>query len=305
MLQEKLFQFMRISIAATFFVVVYTALVNAASGGSDPVSGSVSNEPQIFARVLKATLDSAGLGEFVRGPFGIRSPIETGIQADYIPTVGLLVRVPVSFPITAPTEVEAPEKPAPDSKDLWEKYSKSGLRVERDARVLKLQNADDSRGPVALDPNLVLRKEIKIDGPKNIHTSAKGDELDEAGKFFVERFAPKIDIMFNGLVAAPYEESRVTKLRETILEVVAQYGHRVSSVQEGERIIVLVEAPASGGPARVLLDQEDNEAIRELVPFHTRLDGKEERMLIAVPKSALLTESTRDAISAQVMEKRY
>ncbi|MCC6154475.1 MAG: hypothetical protein IT367_11985 [Candidatus Hydrogenedentes bacterium] len=303
---RRLFHYARVIAVAGFFVILYTIQVFAATGGSEPSAKSNSDEAEIFARVLKETLDLVGLGGFVPGPFGVRSPIETGIQSEYIPTVGLLVRVPVSFPISAPAKAENPDEQVQDHNDLWEKYSDAGSRAVQRDRIIKMQKKVDTSERVDLDPNAIMhREEIRIDGPKNIRLSVTGDELEDVGKLFVERLAPKVDIMIDGFLAAPYEESRVTKLREAILDVVAQYGHRVSSVQEGERIIVVVEAPAPGGPARVLIDDEDSEPFREFVPFHTRLDGKEERMLIAIPKAAVVSASTRDAIAGQVTEKRY
>lgn len=303
---QKLFHYACVIAAAGFFVVLYTIQVFAASGGSESSAKLISDEAEIFARVLKETLHSAGLGGVVPGPFGVRSPIETGIQSDYIPTVGLLVRVPVSFPISAPAKADNPDEQVHDYNDLWEKYSEAGSRAGQRDRIMKLQKKIDTRERVDLDPNAIVhREEIRIDGPKNIHLSVTGDELNDVGKLFVERFTPNVDIMIDGFLAAPYEESRVAKLREAILDVLAQHGHRVSSVQEGERIIVIVEAPAPGGPARILIGDEGNEPFRELAPFHTRLYGKEERMLISAPKSAVTSASTQEAIVAQITEKRY
>ncbi|MCC6797160.1 MAG: hypothetical protein IT366_18735 [Candidatus Hydrogenedentes bacterium] len=307
MRSRKLFHYARVIVIALFLLVVYAIQVYAAAGESEPSSNSPLAEPGIFARVLKESLDSAGLGKFVSGPFGVRSPIETGIQSDYIPTVGLLVRVPVSFPISAPAKTDSPAEAKQGHGDLWEKYSDAGSRAGQHDRIIKLQKKIDTRERINLNnPNaMVHREEIRIDNPENIHLSVTGDELEDVGKLFVERFTPKVDIMIDGFLAAPYEESRVTNLREVILDVVAQYGHRVSSVQDGERIIVVVEAPMPGNPARIMIGEEDREPSWEFAPFHARLDGTEERMLIAVPKAAIASASTREAIVGQVTERRY
>ncbi len=305
---QKMFHYIRITAAAVVLVVVYTIQVYAASGGSEPSYGSILDEPEIFAKVLKETLDAAGLGEFVPGPFGVRSPIETGIRADYIPTVGLIVRIPVSFPISTPSSEPASVGADSESKDLWEKYSKGGgLRSEPGRRVVELRKEIDAPVRIQSGPNTVVhREDVRIGALRGIHEGKDG-ELDEAAKFFVERFAPQLDIRMSGLAAVPYDEARVAKLRETILDAVAKYGHRVSSLQEGERIIVLVEAPMSSQQMNVVVGEGEGEGepVEVFVPLHVRMDGKKEHMLIAVPKSAVVSASTRDAIAGQVTEKRY
>ncbi|NUM52760.1 MAG: hypothetical protein HUU46_03870 [Candidatus Hydrogenedentes bacterium] len=264
-------------------------------------------QPDIFAKIIEESLSDAGLGEWIAGPAGLRAALGTGIRGEYLPTVGVLMHVPVSFPIFEPEpQTESVEPPAPPS-DLWEKYSKAdggahGLPLDADAVRREIWTArTENGGPKSGVTDSVVEKTIRM------------DELDRKRRVAISSTGlsgPAEDISFDitlpaGSVPA-YDSERVAKFNDALLDAVAKYGHRLTCIGDSERLLIVVEGPSPNVRRRSLTFSSGGaEPFTLALPRLAGLDAPKERKLLIVPRSAIAASTDRATLSPQVSETRY
>jgi len=117
--------------------------------------------------------------------------------------------------------------------------------------------------------------------------------------------------MFGQEQLPEFDKERVENLRIAILDTLSKYGHRITGLPEGERVVIIVHAPKSPGSDVQIspLGKQDGAASNEQRRVVIKLIGqglrKSERMLFSVPKPAIAAETNRDVLTEKIIEKRY
>ncbi|GEM_PF-4144109 len=180
-----------------------------------------------MARVLEETLDRSALGEWHRITPG-RSAFSGRIETDYIPTIGAIFRLAVAFPLA-----EAPpgREPLAPPSDLWEQMSE--------------QRSPPPSSPAPPRP---------LPRPSEPGRSASPAARPGGPEIEIERVIPsqppapeERPVLRQPPPRPPAARVRVAtnrpeRLREALVSAFATYGHRLTVVPVGERIIVVVEA---------------------------------------------------------------
>ncbi len=177
----------------------------------EPEANSINDEVRTMSQVLQKSLQRADLVE--RGDVQVgRSLFDGGVRGSYVPTVGIIFRVNVGFPIVEPKN--SPPDAAPEPKqeeedtDLWERYSERG------------------DGPVTYR----YRGEPKSAAAAHTAEDIETEVVEELIQFVADE-RPK------------YDPARVESLRRIVIETIGKYGHRVTQLKDGDRVLVVVEAP--------------------------------------------------------------
>lgn len=110
-----------------YIILLSSSLSGFAQGeaaGAAPSTSDPQRDAATFAKVLEASLNAANIGQWEGSPFGVRSPFDRNVSGEYIPSVGILIRLHVSFEIVPPKGAgEAQQEEV--SEDLWEQYAAS------------------------------------------------------------------------------------------------------------------------------------------------------------------------------------
>ena len=201
-------------------------------------------EVSIMSRVLEESLNRSALAKDWQGiPIGT-SVFEPVIKAQYIPTVGAIFSFSVNFPLKKPPAIpQVPEEKSKDreeDKDLWEKFTKEP-ETPLDGEALKKEI--ENRITHTLDKNMT---QLKVDvhklqemTPLPPGQSAPDPSMPMGGP--MPGFEGNVlDIMAR---TTAYDKEKVDVLRKTILNTLAQYGHRLKSLKDSERVLVVIECP--------------------------------------------------------------
>lgn len=197
---------------------------------------SIDQELRIMSRVL-----SESLAEEIGGPramFAGASPFDSKVRGSYIPTVGAIFTVQVNFPIRKTEEEEAVGESSEDeNEDRWEHFSQRSQRP-RSFTARGGLSAGGQRDSIIIELD-ERREEGRRPGTTEAYFGAAGVYSDALGMYALAKF-----------VGPQYDAQRVEQLRRRIIETLAKYGHRMTSVENSDRILVVVEAPAASSGGR-------------------------------------------------------
>ena len=239
----------------------------------------------IMAKVVESSLDESGLGSWKGLPAQIPG-LGPAVTSQYVPTVGAIFTIPVTFLIVEPP-AEAPgrEGPKPDT-DLWEKF---------------LNESGGDRDPVEVPRNLdqledrLRTEELVLSNPESPRLGYEApDSGDEVAKQFLN-WLPEV-------AGQPltYDGDRVTRLRETLVSTVAKYGHRLSGVPPEERVIVIVEAPKA-----VDLASNSTDSLSQSLAWLTERHRRKDRLFLGFDKARLTEAATPEALAEPVRVIAY
>lgn len=191
---------------------------------------SIQREIGIMSRVLGESLsdDISGTTHMFAGA----SPFDSKIESSYIPTVGAIFTLSVGYPLRETKEEPNVERPqADENEDLWERYAERRARMED--RSGSRQRGEDMRDQYREESrNIVIQRYTRSQNPN-------------------------ISIVDGVLrVDGPaYSAERVEALRHRVIDTLARYGHKLSSLPDDERILVIVEAARSSNSLRIIGDR--------------------------------------------------
>ncbi|MEK7793912.1 MAG: hypothetical protein AAB353_05250 [Candidatus Hydrogenedentota bacterium] len=196
-------------------------------------NSGIDYETSVMSKVLSERLNEE---DFVETPIsrlaGSMAPWNvSGVEGEYIPTVGAIFTVPVRLlikeaPAAEPGDTAAPEE---EIKDLWERFSGGRMEGKTEKEAAGAPDADATGGP-SVGVQIENDRVVVIDA-ENIRKRAKVAWMDQDGFNVLLLDGPKFDA------------ERVDQLRKTIIETIALYGFRLESLPADERILVVVEAP--------------------------------------------------------------
>lgn len=179
---------------------------------------------RVMGRVLEEELRSDDGGIVPGVPV-----LGSRIDGEYIPTVGAIYFVPVSFPISGAVEsVPAVEPEARDDEDLWERFSqgrswrRGGDREPEGGEAFWRAQADRRQ-----------EFEDRLNRRMREHSTERFAFMDDSDL---------VRMFYGGGLS--YDPERVEQFRRAVIETVGKYGHRMTALPEGERLLVVVEAPA-------------------------------------------------------------
>ncbi|MBN1545510.1 MAG: hypothetical protein JW902_02505, partial [Syntrophaceae bacterium] len=195
----------RLYFLSTMLLLGFVFALQPAGSAEEPVLAgqAIQDEMRIMSKVMEEELDSGDLADW-RGISVGFSPFQPIIRTQYIPKVGAIFTIPVSFPLIEP-KPEPPEKEsATEVKDLWEKH------------------ASESPKP----SNVTVPKSIGTAGQQYKYVLGTGD---------LSINMPKISKM------QEYDSIKVQTLRQIIMEILAEYGYRMEHLGSGEKILIVIE----------------------------------------------------------------
>lgn len=237
------------------------------------------SEIAIMQQIIKENLDRAEISRpWKRFPFE-DSLLESPLRSEYIPTVGAIFTIRLSFPIKPPEKSPVPEKtPAttPENEDLWDRFSgrkpdqkpeqppastpPSGSEPPQDLKDIRMDANPSSKDPLPsklsrevkkLMDNEDLQKELN-DLVENLRVRTEQEAMEalseanrairEANRRYIESL--KLARRDAGVVDMNYSKEDFNAVRNAVIESVARYGWRMKSVKKKERILVILEAPS-------------------------------------------------------------
>lgn len=201
-----------------------------------------------------------------------------------------------------------PEAAANEPQDLWEKYAAEPFDVFRgDDKGIQIRKriigSHEPSGVNIAVPGSGIRGEVRMFGSAS---SMERDREDNAANNDVAE-----DFIFDSRVpvlgwrtSAKYDPDKVSRMRDTILDVLAEYGHRLTCLQNDERVLVVVESPKVSKHRRESVERTGaSEEIRKALLL--RFDPEMEHLLIAVPREAIASKTSREALLPRIVEKNY
>jgi len=271
------------AVAATF-IIAWTA-----GPPVQPVAAETRVDPgeelTIMAKVIEGSLDEAGLGSW-KGVSAQIPGFGPVVKSQYIPTVGAIFTVSVTFLIAEPS-AEAPQKMDPQGDtDLWEKFLKESGKAE----------SGEER--TAETPDNLDRLEDRLRTDELIFPSPGGPGLEYESPDMAKRFMDWFPEMTGR--GPEYDEDKVARLHEVLVATLAKYGYRLSGVPAKERVIVIIEAPdaestGAGSP----------DALSQSFAWIADQRRKSDRLFLGIDKSVLTEAASPEAVAKVVQVIRY
>jgi hypothetical protein len=204
---------------AVCMAAVALAWVGAAPPAEEKDPSAVSRERgkelRTMASVLTEVLSREELDVGWAGlSTGVPSPFEQQrIKSEYIPTVGAIFTIPVGFPLVdhakkAPEKAKGKESEEKKDVDLWAKHWEG--RPESAATLGGPGAGTVSPASQAYTYTIV----------RQVTTAAASEQL-------------------------AFDKEKVAKLRRALIDTLARYGSHLAHVAETERVLLVVESPAS------------------------------------------------------------
>ncbi|MCH8204586.1 MAG: hypothetical protein IID09_05445 [Candidatus Hydrogenedentes bacterium] len=291
----------RILIAAGAALALGTLIGPVVLHAQDDDSDGIHDQLRIMTQILEASIGKDSLD---RRPN--LSVFDSKIRSEYIPTVGAIFTIPISFPLHPSEDEKGNGTEDVVEEDLWEHFSGASENTSRAAAP-----------PVPpVEPLDTIEIEINIDeeglDEQALRLYKEAERLKTTLLYFPvrnRRSARQNGDAYTLIVAksVPYDAVKVSTLTHTIIQTIAHYGHRLKSLQNSERILVVLEAPGPRGSAVIsgvsndnsigwFLRQKPTPAPRPRVRKDVReqlRDGKVVREKMEVEVERLLSERRR------------
>jgi len=309
-----------------YFVVVSLAVLLAGAVAAPPClaetdsSSQIQEEVRIMSQVLEESLNQSSLGDWKDISAG-SSPFCPVIACQYIPTVGAIFNLSLSFPVVQPATHEVEESTSTDreEKDLWKRFAEEGERGGRglairsgDGEVRVLENVESK-----LREKQVKRAEAEIkrrEAEKMVGGMA-GTGHGGGGFGAFGGSAGGIGGGFGGLFVQPkpFDEAKVEELRRTLVQAFASYGSRMEHLADSERILIVVEAPkpmsdasdgAFPGAVRTIVKGKSDGPNIITRSFLSPSLGKD-HFLLAFHKEDVRGEMSYESLAGKVEEIQY
>ena len=209
------------------------------------------------------------------------SIFESRIRTEYIPTVGVIFTIPITFPLHPSEDEKGNGTEEIVEEDLWEHFSRTSERASK-AVVPGVPQIE----PIEpLKIQIDLEKERLDERVVRLLTQAERLKAKTYAVASQHRYWPIQGIAWDLSIGGskPYDPVKVSKLTHTIIETIAQYGHRLESMPNSERVLVVLEAPRPRGFAVEVILSENDENIaytpvpraREIVKEKKRVDERD------------------------------
>jgi hypothetical protein len=214
-----------------------------------------------------------------------RSPFDWNIRYQYVPTVGVIYTIPVSFPLVNPDE-EAKGQESSESKteeqDLWEKHEKG---------------VQEGRG-ISIAPGSVTVGKMKVAAPGMGMAGPAGNP-----------FGNSMSMMaFGGPQAPAYDPEAVKSLRGTLIDVLAHYGYRLDDLPKDEQILFIVTSsstPAVGYGSVFIKSGDTDKGTEVFVPGAATESGSGDQYLLAIKKTDVTAKSAPEDIESKLTERLF
>ena len=267
--------FIGIGIAA----LVAGRLISPVVHAQDEDSESIRDQLRTMTKILEASIGNDSIDRRLA-----RSSIfESRIRTEYIPTVGVIFTIPITFPLHPSEDEKGKGAEETVEEDLWEHFSRTSERASKAA----VPDVPPIEPIEALKIQIDLKKERLDEQVDRIRTQAqqqlKAKMYAAASQDLLLWAAQGFSWDFSIGGSKPYDPVKVTKLTHTIIETIAQYGHRLESMPNSERVLVVLEAPRPRGSAVEVIQSENDENIaytpvpraREIVKEKKRVDERD------------------------------
>jgi len=305
---------------------------------------AVTEEIQIMAKVLEESINNAEIENWKAVlPYGTLAALDSAatgkshIRSRYIPTVGIVFTVPVAFPLRSTASYsEGGDETEANESDLWNKHSRSSANYKVRFRNVQRNVGEHGTTIVTKEPVVIESKTSTVEKGKSkvlstealriaaatarpdgtvgykVSSGGGGGGLGGDDRVFGIGGGGAGGSGFAFNIALPeYDEAKVKKLRATLLDTVARYGHRMEHLPADERVIVIVEsgfAELFGGYSFL----EDIPVIgvkhegKITSPSEVMRRGRSTaRYQISVKKRDLTDSTTGDTLRGKVEETEY
>lgn len=275
---------MRSAFAAAVLVMI-VAIGAGAVGAADlpqpmPMP-ELERELGIMSHVIEESLNRSSLENW-RWVGGFTSPFEPNVRYEYLPSVGAIFTISVSFPLVDHAGGAKPGEPGPQPEkqpDLWEKHQKDdGARPpwtsgDREFRLEGRESGGDDFSIGNIEE--IVRRSIAE------ATKAVSDAVDDQNKN-IKGLAEKLKgnqwrmrTPSPRPWGTPYDESKVRELRRVLVGALAQYGHRIEHLAAAEKIMIVAETSGRGGMGIVVAPEAlhfSQDGTPSFAPIVTSLD---------------------------------
>lgn len=236
----------RILIAAGAALALGALISPVVLHAQDEDSDGIHNQLRIMTKILEASIGEASIE---RRPN--LSVFDSKIRTEYIPTVGAIFTIPITFPLHPSEDEKGNGTEDVVEEDLWEHFSGASENTSKAA----------AQAVPPVEPLDTVDIQINVDKEGRLHEQAE-QLYKEAERQRTKTFALAVQDMTIYRVdggfsweltignSKPYDPVKVSTLTRSIIETIAQYGHRLKSLQNSERILVVLEAPGLRGPAK-------------------------------------------------------
>ena len=241
--------------ALTLGVLIAPVVIHAQDDGND----GIHDQLPIMTKILEASIGKDSIDHRLHS-----SVFDSKIRAEYIPTVGAIFTIPINFPLHPSEDEEGDEPEEAFDDDLWEHFSDSSKNASSAATVLSSQLAtvfsSQVKDLMALE---VLDAEEKLEKYRDAlgddaHVHEQHEDPAEQHLESVRSYLgdiPLLGVLERGVFSRsmgggkPYDPVKVSTLTHTIIQTMAHYGHRLKSLPNAERVLVVLEAPGPKGSA--------------------------------------------------------
>ena len=294
---------------------------------------STNDELRIMTKILEASIEKDTIDRRVQ-----QSVFDSRIRFEYIPTVGAIFTIPITFPLHPSQSEKGDASEEVVDVDLWEHFSsasENGSRVAAQA-VPPIEPPDTVNIEINLDKEGLDEQLVRL--YEDVERSRAKTFVHAVQDIRLYRLDGGFSWELTIGNSKPYDPVKVSTLTRSIIETIAQYGHRLESMPNSERVLVVLEAPRPlasstvvrfGKPtpetrAREIVKEVENVVGRELDKLRVRSDrsrsirvrgtlfkssisrrGEHDRRLLAFKKSDLQQERSYDSIKSKVETTDY
>ncbi len=198
----------------------------------DDENDGIHNQLRIMTKILEASIGKDSIDRRLHS-----SVFDSRIRAEYIPSVGAIFTIGISFPLRLNVKADfSDDVTATIEVDLWQYYS----HVDKNASSAAAPTPSSDEQAVTT----ILRKLRDEVGDEEQRLKAIASYMGEI---------PLIGVLKRGVFnhsigdSKPYDPVKISTLTRTIIQTIAQYGHRLKSLPNSERVLVVLEAPEKRG----------------------------------------------------------
>ena len=242
----------------------------------DDESEGIRDQLRTMTKILEASIGKESIDRRL-----YLSVFDSRIRTEYIPSVGAIFTIPITFPLHPSQDEKENGTEEVVGEDLWDHFSSASER------------ASNAKAPV--EPvDLVEPLKIHVDNEKErlaeevVRLRTQEGELNAkayalAGQDLLLSIQDGFGWNINIGNSKPYDPVKVSTLTHTIIETVAHYGHRLKSLPNSERVLVVLEAPQPRASVVFRFGEHDENMriVRKPVPV-SRVRGiiKEKKIVI-------------------------
>ena len=267
----------RLFIVIGIAALVAGRLISPVVHAQDEERDSIRDQLRTMTKILEASIGNDSIDRRLA-----RSSIfESRIRTEYIPTVGVIFTIPITFPLHPSEDEKGNGTEEIVEEDLWEHFSRTSERASKAVvpGVPQIEPIEPLKIQIDLEKQRLDAQVVRL------LTQAERLKAKTYAVASQDRYWPIQGIAWDLSIGGskPYDPVKVSKLTHTIIEMIAQYGHRLESMPNSERVLVVLEAPRPRGFAVEVILSENDENIaytpvpraREIVKEKKRVDERD------------------------------